>query len=143
MEHFAKIFNGFQLFTILAKRSISDFDRVLYTPLGRELRSLCIFGTFLLSLSFHNLKEIESQLITNFLKLCDWFNESNLYIQFDTNKTKSLFFTKKQNSDINIEQYSMVTWLGCLGWQPLRVKHKFEINKINSKLNWMSVNVDF
>ena len=71
-----------------------------------------------------DVKTIEANLNRNFNSLCDWFVENKLSIHFGEDKTKSIIFgsqKKLKNLDaldikrgeINIKQYTSVTYLGC------------------------------
>ena len=83
----------------------------------------------------------------NFCNICDQFVDSKLSIHFGDDKTKSILFSTKNKKkkigileikygNINIKQYSKVTYLGCEldeklsgGAMVLKV-----INKINGRL---------
>ena len=67
--------------------------------------------------------QIEKRLNEDFENLCDWFVDNKLSIHFGEDKTKSVLFASKQKAknicqsnikckDINIKQYSEVTYLG-------------------------------
>ena len=70
-----------------------------------------------------DIHEIEVVLNKNFSTLCDWFVDNKLSIHFGEDKKKSILFRSKhrlknskplniQYKDINIKQYSKVTYLG-------------------------------
>lgn len=72
-----------------------------------------------------DMKTIEDTLNRNFDSLCDWFVENKLSIHFGEDKTKSIVFgsNKKlknlnklgiKRGDVEIKQYSNVTYLGCV-----------------------------
>ena len=72
-----------------------------------------------------DIHEIEIVLNKNLSTLCDWFVDNKLSIHFGEDKTKSILFSSKhrlknskplniQYTDINIKQYSKVTYLGCI-----------------------------
>ena len=72
-----------------------------------------------------DIHEIEVVLNRNFSSLCDWFVDNKLSIHFGEDKTKSILFSNKhklkksrplniQYKNINIKQYSKVTYLGCV-----------------------------
>ena len=93
--------------------------------------------------------QIEKRLNEDFENLCNWFVDDKLSIHFGEDKTKSILFASKRRTknirqlnikyeDINIKQYSEVTYLGCaldetLPGEPLALK---VINKINGKLKF-------
>ena len=71
-----------------------------------------------------DVKTIEVNLNRNFNYLCDWFVENKLSIHFGEEKTKSIIFGSRKmfknldtldikRGDINIKQYTSVTYLGC------------------------------
>ena len=91
---------------------------------------------------------IETNLNRNFNSLCDWFVENKLSIHFGEDKTKCIVFGswKKlknlvplviQRGDIEIRQYTKVTYLWCeldhtLSGESMVTK---VIGKINGRLN--------
>jgi len=97
-----------------------------------------------------DITEIEVVLNKNFSKLCDWFVDNKLSIHFGEDKTKSILFCSKhklKNSktlnikykDIDIKQYSKVTYLGCILDETLSGESMaiHVINKINSRLRFL------
>ena len=97
-----------------------------------------------------DITEIESVLNKNFSMLCDWFVDSKLSIYFGEDKTKSILFgskhkTKKSNplniqyNDIEIKQYSKVTYLDCIFNETLSGESMVihVINEINSRLRFL------
>ena len=99
----------------------------------------------------HNdIKEIENQLNKNFILICDWFVDNKLSIHFGEDKTKSILFSSKcknkkasplniQYKDIEIKQYSKVTYLGCILDETLSGESMaiHVINKVNSRLRFL------
>ena len=95
-------------------------------------------------------KTIESNLNRNFNSLCDWFVENKLSIHFGEEKTKSIIFGSRKKfknldtldikrGDINIKQYTSVTYLGCeldqyLSGEPMVTK---VLGKINGRLKFL------
>ena len=72
-----------------------------------------------------NIKTIEEHLNRDFSTLVDWFVDNRLSVHFGEDKTKSILFSPKHRSksigqidisykDVNIKQYSNVTYLGCV-----------------------------
>ena len=71
-----------------------------------------------------DLDTISDRLNTEFNKLCDWFVDNKLSIDFGEDKTKSIHFTGKNrpNADnlnisrdsIKVAQHKEITYLGCL-----------------------------
>ena len=72
-----------------------------------------------------DIKTLEEQLNTDFRSLCNWFIDNKLSVQFGEEKTNSILFgTKRQlkkqrdldprYGDIEINQHSKVTYLGCI-----------------------------
>ena len=71
-----------------------------------------------------DVKTIETNLNRNLNSLCDWFVENKLSIHFGEDKTKSIVFGSRKKLtnldplvikrwDIEIKQYTKVTYLGC------------------------------
>ena len=71
------------------------------------------------------MKEIKDQLNLNFSSLCDWFINNKLSIHLGKDKAKSIPFGTKLNikqaeplnivhGNVKIEQYTKVTYLGCI-----------------------------
>jgi len=94
--------------------------------------------------------EIEAVLNRNFSSLCDWFVDNKLSIHFGEDKTKSILFGSKSNlkkagslniqyNNINIKQYSKVTYLGCILDETLSGDSMalHVINKVNSRLRFL------
>ena len=93
-------------------------------------------------------KVIEQQLNEKFSNICEWFLYNQLSIHFG-DKPKSILFATKQRleqvsplhinyNDVNIKQYSKVTYLGCifdesLSGESMALK---VINKINGRFNY-------
>ena len=97
-----------------------------------------------------DIHEIEIVLNKNFSTLCDWFVDNKLSIHFGEDKTKSILFSSKhrlknsnplniQYKDINIKQYSKVTYLGCIFDETLSGDSMalHVINKVNSRLKFL------
>ena len=72
-----------------------------------------------------NIKTIEEQLNTDFSSLCHRFIDNKFSVHFGNEKTKSILFGIKRQlkqqrdlklryGDIEIKQYSKVTYLGCI-----------------------------
>ena len=72
-----------------------------------------------------DIKMIEEQLNTDLSSLCDWFIDTKLSVHFGEEKTKSILFGNKRQlknqrdlvlgyGNIEIKQYSKVTYLGCI-----------------------------
>ena len=72
-----------------------------------------------------DIKMIEEQLNTDLSSLCDWFIDNKLGVHFGEEKTKSILFGNKRQlksqgdlvhgyGNIEIKQYSKVTYLGCI-----------------------------
>ena len=89
-----------------------DCDILLYADVS------CLVFTGL------DLKSIEADLNKKLNSLCDWFVENKLSIHFGEDKTKSIVFGSQKRlknldqldirrGDINIKQYTSVTYLGC------------------------------
>ena len=99
----------------------------------------------------HNdIKEIENQLNKKFSLICDWFVDNKLSIHFGEDKTKSILFSSKrkikkasplniQYKDIEIKQYSKVTYIGCILDETLSGESTaiHVINKVNSRLRFL------
>ena len=93
------------------------------------------------------LDQINKELTKRFCNICDWFVDNKLRIHFRDDKTKSILFSTKNKKkrigtleikygNINIKQYSKVTYLGCeldenLSGEAMALK---VINKISSRL---------
>ena len=69
--------------------------------------------------------EIERQLNRDFKNICEWFADNRLSIHFGEYKTKSILFASKRKiknipklkinyKNIQINQHSKVTYLGCI-----------------------------
>ena len=97
-----------------------------------------------------DIHEIEIVLNKNLSTLCDWFVDNKLSIHFGEDKTKSILFSSKhrlknskplniQYKDINIKQYSKVTYLGCIFYETLSGDSMalHVINKVNSRLKFL------
>ena len=94
-----------------------------------------------------DIHEIEIVLNKNLSTLCDWFVDNKLSIHFGEDKTKSILFSSIKNSkplntqykDINIKQYSKVTYLGCIFDETLSSDSmaRHVTNKVNSRLKFL------
>ena len=97
-----------------------------------------------------DIREIEAVLNRNFSSLCDWFVDNKLSIHFGEDKTKSILFSSKlkvkraqslniQYKNIQIKQYSKVTYLGCILDETLSGDSMalHVINKVNSRLKFL------
>ena len=71
-----------------------------------------------------DLDPINKELTKAFCNICNWFVDSKLLFHFGEDKTKSILFSTKNKrkkagalqikyGNINIKQYSKVTYLGC------------------------------
>ena len=78
-----------------------------------------------LTFQHKNVKEIKDHLNLNFSSLCDWFINNKLSIHLGEDKAKSILFGTKLNikqaeplnivhGNVKIEQYTKVTYLGCI-----------------------------
>ena len=72
-----------------------------------------------------NVQDIERQLNKDFSNVCTWFIDNKLSIHLGKEKTKCILFSPKQkkkeekkldifHNDLKIQQYSSVTYLGCI-----------------------------
>ena len=97
-----------------------------------------------------DLERVKEDLTKNFYNICDWFVDNKLSIQFGKGKTKSFLFSTKnrkrkfgtldmQYGDVNIKQYSKVTYLGCELEESLlgEVMALKVINNINGSLKFL------
>ena len=97
-----------------------------------------------------DVKTIEANLNINFNSLCDWFVENKLSIHFGEDKTKSIIFGSRKKlknldtldikrGDINIKQYTSVTYLGCELEQYLSGESMVTkvLGKINGRLKFL------
>ena len=97
-----------------------------------------------------DIHEIEIVLNKNLSTLCDSFVDNKLSIHFGEDKTKSILFSSKhrlknskplniQYKDINIKQYSKVTYLGCIFDETLSGDSMalHVINTVNSRLKFL------
>ena len=95
-------------------------------------------------------KAIEQQLNEDFANLCDWFVDNKLSIHFGQDKTKSILFSTKRKvkkrdvlnilyKNIEIKQYSKVSYLGCILDETLSGESMClkVIEKINAKLRFL------
>ena len=85
--------------------------------------------------------------------MCDWFVHNKLSIDFDEDKTKSIFFASKRKikkiqkleimyNNIRIKQHSRVTYLGCVLEETMSgesMAHKV-ISKVNARLKFLHRN---
>ena len=83
------------------------------------------FSTQIMHVCYFNIKiwiEFKEEITKGFSNLCDWFVNNKLSIRFD--KTKAILLSTKnrkrkigtleiQYGDVQIKQYSKVTYLGC------------------------------
>ena len=96
------------------------------------------------------LSKIESRLNEDFASICDWFVDNKLSIHFGEDKTKSILFATKNKSknignlnisykNINIKQYSSVTYLGCILDETLSGESMalYVLNKLNARLKFL------
>ena len=106
----------------------------------------CVDDTCLL-FQHKDLERIKEELTKNFSNISDWFVDNKLSIHFGKDKIKSILFSTKnrkrkigtldiQYGDVQIKQYSKVTYLGCeldenLSGEDMALK---VINKIKSRL---------
>ena len=97
-----------------------------------------------------DLDQINKELTQHFCNICGWFVDNKLGIHFGIYKTKPILFSIKDKKkkigtleikygNINIKQYSKVTYLGCeldenLSGEAMALK---VINKINSRLRFL------
>ena len=97
-----------------------------------------------------DLDQINIELTKSFCNICDWLVDNKLNIHFGEDKTKSiLFFTKNKKKktgileikygNINIKQYSKVTYLGYEGEVNLSEEAMAlkVISKINGRLRFL------
>ena len=102
------------------------------------------------------LSKIEEQLNKDFANICDWFVDNKLSIHFGEDKTKSILFTTKNKTksngnlnikygNVNIKQYSKVTYLGCILDETLSGESMalHVLSKINTKLKFLYRKNDF
>ena len=98
---------------------INDMPQVIDCELLLYADDTCLIS------QHKDIHEIEIVLNKNLSTLCDWFVDNKLSIHFGEDKTKSTLFSSKhrlknskplniQYKDINIKQYSKVTYLGCI-----------------------------
>ena len=93
--------------------------------------------------------EIEIQLNGDFKNICEWFVDNRFSIQFGEDKIKSIPFASKRKikklsklrinyKNIQIKQYSKVTYLGCILDETMSESMALKvINKINSRLKFL------
>ena len=97
-----------------------------------------------------DVEKIEKVLNNDFENICNWYVDNKLSIHFSEDKTKSILFASQHKiknikelnikyQDIEIKQYSQITYLGCVldetvSGEPMAVK---VINKINGKLKFL------
>ena len=97
-----------------------------------------------------DLDKIKKELTKIFCNIFDWFVDNKLSLHFREGETKSILFSTKNKKkkigileikygNINIKQYSKVTYLGCeldenLSGEAMALK---VINKINSRLRFL------
>ena len=97
-----------------------------------------------------DIQKIEEQLNSDFTSLCEWFIDNKLSVHFGEEKTKSILFgTKRQlkdqrdlnlkYGDIEIEQHSKVTYLGCTLDNILSGEHMAAkvLNTVNNRLKFL------
>jgi len=91
-----------------------------------------------------DVNEINRVLNKNFNSLCDWLVENKLSIHFGKEKTKSILFGSKRKlksedkinicrGNIEIKQYSTVTYLGCI--LDCNMSGEYMATKILQKIN--------
>ena len=94
--------------------------------------------------------EIKKKINEGFANICEWFVDNILSIHFGEDKTKSILFAPKRKikrvpklktkyKNIQIKQYSKVTYVGCIldetmSRESMALK---VINKINSRLKFL------
>ena len=96
------------------------------------------------------LAKIEERLTEDFASICDWFVDNKLSIHFGEDKTKSILFTTKNKcrnigslnikyGNIDIKQYSRVTYLGCVLDENLSGESMalHVLNKVSTKLKFL------
>ena len=97
-----------------------------------------------------DLDQINKELTKTFCDICDWFVGNKLSIHFGKDKTKYVLFSTKNKKkkigtleikydNINIKEYSKVTYLSCeldknLSGEAMTLK---VINKIDSRLHFL------
>ena len=119
-------------------------------PQAIECKLLLYADDTCLIFQHKDIHEIEIVLNKNFSTLCDWFVDNKLSIHFGEDKTKSILFSSKhrlknskplniQYKDINVKQYSKVTYLGCIFDETLSGDSMalHVINKVNSRLKFL------
>ena len=103
-----------------------------------------------------NISNINQQLNKDFHNICLWFIDNKLSIHFGEDKTKCILFASKQKikhagkleisfNNIEIKQYSSLTYLGCildntLSGEAMAIK---SIKKINARLKFLQRKNDF
>ena len=93
----------------------------------------------------------EEHFIRDFANICDWFVDNKVSIHFGEDETKSILFTTKNKNksvgnlnikynNINIKQYSRVTYLGCALDETLSGESMalHVLNKLNTRLKFLS-----
>ena len=94
---------------------------------------------------------IEENLNRDFAGLCDWFLDNKLSIHFGQDKTKSILFTSKNKKgkygnnlninyrNIEIKQYSNVSYLGCILEDTLSGENMALkiVKKVNSRIRFL------
>ena len=109
-----------------------------------------------LAFQHKNINEINQKLNKDFHNLCLWFVDNKLSIHFGEDKTKCILFGSKRKiknagkleisfNNIEIKQYSSLTYLGCIlddtmSGEAMATK---TIKKINSKLKFLHRKNDF
>ena len=100
--------------------------------------------------------KIIQQLNKDFHNICLWFVDNKLSIHFGEDKTKCILFASKQKmkragkleisfNNIEIKQYSSLTYLGCildntLSGEAMAIK---TIKKINARLKFLHRKMNF
>ena len=103
-----------------------------------------------------DIDKMNEQLNKDFHNICLWFIDNKLSIHFGEDKTKCILFASKQKmkraskleisfNNIEIKQYSSLTYLGCildntLSGEAMATK---TIKKINARLNFLHRKNDF
>ena len=103
-----------------------------------------------------DINKMNEQLNEDFHNICLWFIDNKLSIHFGEDRTKCIFFASKQKmkragkleisfNNIEIKQYSSLTYLGCildntLSGEAMATK---TIKKINARLTFLHRKNDF
>ena len=103
-----------------------------------------------------NINKMNEQLNKDFHNICLWFTDNKLSIHFGEDKTKCILFASKQKmkragkleisfNNIEIKQYSSLTYLGCILYNTLsgEAMATKTIKKINARLKFVYRKNDF